>query len=158
MISVPGNSERVPTSDSEQTILFVDDHQQFLETVAAMLHKSGYRVITATDGKEALQKACEFDGVIHVLVADVQIPGMSGIELAIQLRRGRPDARILLISGYDWRALAQKYGWPFLPKPFHYDALKDAIRKLLTEQPSLKATDPSDLVPGLIQHAGKEWG
>jgi two-component system cell cycle sensor histidine kinase/response regulator CckA len=157
MTSVPGDSESVPTSDSEQAILFVDDHQHFLTPVAALLNKSGFRVITATNGKDALQRAREFDGVIHVLVADVQMPGMGGIELAIQLRRKRPDTKILLIAAYDWGLLAQKYGWPFLQKPFHFDALSGGIRKLLAEQPSLKATDPTDLAGGFIgQHAGDE--
>src|SRR5260370_12630371 len=111
---VPGNSESVLTSDSEQTILFVEDQQLFRESIAALLSKSGYRVIAATNGSDALQKAYEFKGPIHMLVADVEMPGMSGIELAIQLRRARPDTKILLISGYGWGLLAQKYCWPFL--------------------------------------------
>jgi hypothetical protein len=154
---VPGNSEGVLTSDSEQTILLVDDHQLFRDSIAALLSKSGYRVIAATNGSDALQKAYEFKGPIHLLVADVEMPGMSGIELAIQLRWARPDTKILLISGYDWRLLAEKYGWPFLGKPFHIDALREGIRKLLAEQPSLKATDPTDLAGGFIgQYAGDE--
>ena len=104
----PGDSEGVLTSDSEQTILLVDDHQLFRESVAALLSKSGNRVLAATDGGDALQKAYEFKGPIHVLVADVQLPGISGIELAIRLRWARPDTKILLISGYDWRLLAEK--------------------------------------------------
>ena len=153
----PGNSEGMLMSGSEQTILLVDDHQLFRESIAALLSKSGYRVLAATDGTDALQKAYEFKGPIHVLVADVQLPGISGIELAIQLRWARPDTKILLISGYDWRLLAEKHGWPFLGKPFHIDALREGIRKLLAEQPSLRATDPVDLAGGFIgQHAGDE--
>jgi DNA-binding response OmpR family regulator len=153
----PGDSEGVQTSDSEPTILLVDDHQLFRESIAALLDKSGYRVLVATNGSDALQKAYECNGLIHVLVADVQLPGISGIELAIQLRWARPGTKILLISGYDWRWLAEKYSWPFLKKPFHIDALRDGIRKLLAEQPSLWATDPVDLAGGFIgQNAGDE--
>lgn len=153
----PGDSEGVPTSGSEPTILLVDDHQLFRESIAAVLSKSGYRVLAASDGSDALQKAYECMGPIQVLVADVQLPGISGIELAIQLRRARPDTKILLISGYDWRLLAEKYRWPFLKKPFHIDALKEGIRKLLAEQPPLRASDPVDLAGGVIvQRAGNE--
>jgi DNA-binding response OmpR family regulator len=132
-------------SDSGQTILFVDDHEHFLVPISGLLSKSGFRVITATNGNDALQKACQFDGVIDVLVADVQIPGMSGIELAIQLRRMRHETKILLISGYDWRLLAESYGWPFLRKPFHFEELKNGIRKALAEDRTLKATDPTGI-------------
>src|SRR5260370_34873228 len=105
---VPGNSESVLTSDSEQTILFVDDQQLFRESIAALLSKSGYRVIAATNGSDALQKAYEFKGPIHMLVADVEMPGMSGIELAIQLRRGRPENKIPLPSPHAWRLSRHK--------------------------------------------------
>jgi len=157
MISVPGDSEDVTANDPQPTILLVDDHQHFLNLIATMLHKSGYRVITACDGTEALRKASEFEGPIQVLVADVQIPGMSGIELAIQIRRQRAETRILLISGHDWRLLAQKYDWPFLRKPFPFQTLNESIRKLLSERRPLAATDPTDMTRGFLgQHAGDE--
>src|ERR1019366_8963582 len=54
----------------------------------------GYKVIPACDGKDALQKARAFDGIIHMLLSDVEMPGMTGIELAIQLNRERPETKI----------------------------------------------------------------
>ena len=96
--TVPGNSEKVPASNSERTILFADDDGSYQELVARLLHGCGYNVILAQDGKDALQKAREFHGIIHLLLSDVEMPGMTGIELAIQLNQERPDTKILLIS------------------------------------------------------------
>src|SRR4051794_35010339 len=96
---IPGDSEKVPVSNSERTILFADDDGQVQTLVLTLLHNCGYKVIVATTGNEALQKAREFEGMIHLLLSDVEMPGMTGIELAIQLNQERPDTKILLISG-----------------------------------------------------------
>jgi DNA-binding response OmpR family regulator len=132
---VPGNSEKVPASNSEITILFADDDGQLQKFVANLLQRLGYTVITANDGNGALQKAREFAGKIHLLLSDIEMPGMTGIELAIQLNRERPDTKILLISGVDSGLLVLNNGWQFLPKPFVSDMLRDRIRDFLTEQP-----------------------
>src|ERR1041384_7873572 len=87
--TVPGNSEKVPASNAEKTILFADDNGQVQRFVAALLHRLHYKVIVASDGKDALQKAREFEGIIHLLLSDVEMPGMTGIELAIQLNQER---------------------------------------------------------------------
>src|ERR1700740_3377163 len=65
--TLPGNSEKGPASNSEKTILFADDDGQLQKFIAALLHKFGYKVIVARDGKDALQKARDFDGIIHLL-------------------------------------------------------------------------------------------
>lgn len=135
--TVPGNSEKVPASNSEKTILFADDDGQMQKFVAALLHRLGYKVITARDGKDALQKARDFGGIIDLLLSDVDMPGMTGIELAIQLNRERPETKILLISGLAAGMLVLNNGWQFLPKPFVSDMLRDRIRDFLSEQPSI---------------------
>src|SRR5581483_11146003 len=85
--TVPGDSEKVPASNSEKTILFADDDGQVQSFVAALLQRLGYKVILASGGNDALNKAHEFDGIIHLLLSDVEMPGMTGIELAIQLNQ-----------------------------------------------------------------------
>jgi DNA-binding response OmpR family regulator len=92
----------------------------------------------ASDGKQALQKAREFDGIIDLLLSDVEMPGMTGIELAIQLNQERPDTKVLLISGLASGMLVLNNGWQFLPKPFMSDMLRDRIRDFLSEQPPIK--------------------
>jgi DNA-binding response OmpR family regulator len=130
-------------NNSDKTILFADDDGQVQKFVATLLTKCGYKVIVARDGKEALKKAREFDGVIDMLLSDVEMPGMTGIELAIQLNQERPATKILLISGLGSGMLVLNNGWQFLPKPFLSDMLRDRIRDFLNEQPSLRenATD-----------------
>jgi len=131
-----------PSNNSDKTILFADDDGQLQKFVAALLHKCGYRVILARDGKDALQKAREFEGVIHLLLSDVEMPGMTGIELAIQLNQERPDTKILLISGLATGMLVLNNGWAFLPKPFVSDMLRDKIRDFLSERPSIEERFP----------------
>ena len=106
--------------------------------MARLLRRCGYNLIDACNGIEALQKAREFAGVIHLLLSDVEMPGMTGIELAIQLNHERPDTKILLISGLSTGMLVLNNGWQFLPKPFVDDMLRDRIRDFLSEQPPIK--------------------
>jgi DNA-binding response OmpR family regulator len=127
-----------PNSNAGKTILLADDDGQLRTFLAALLRKCGYNIIVASDGKEALQKAREFEGVIHLLLSDVDMPEMTGIELAIQLNQERPDTKILLISGLSTGMLVLNNGWQFLPKPFMSDMLKDRIRDFLSEQPSIR--------------------
>jgi two-component system cell cycle sensor histidine kinase/response regulator CckA len=143
--TIPGDTEKNPASNSEKTILFADDDGQLQNFVAALLHKCGYKVIVANDGKDALQKAREFDGIIHLLLSDVEMPGMSGIELAIQLNQERPDTKILLVSGLATGMLVLNNGWSFLPKPFMSDMLRDRVRDFLAEQPQVKEHCPDAL-------------
>lgn len=136
--AIPGTTEKVPASNSEKTILFADDDGQLQKFIELLLRECGYRVITAKDGNDALQKAREFAGVIHLLLSDVEMPGMTGIELAIQLNQERPNTKILLISGLDTGMLVLNNGWQFLPKPFVSDMLRDRIRDFLDEQTTIK--------------------
>ena len=137
--AIPGGTEKIPPANSEKTILFADDDGQVQKFVSELLHRSGYKVILACDGNDALQKARDFQGIIHLLLSDVQMPGMTGIELAIQVNQERPDTKILLISGLDSGMLVLNNGWQFLPKPFLADMLRDRIRDFLTEQPLMAA-------------------
>ena len=137
-LAIPGNSEKVPASNSNNTILFADDDGQLQTMVAALLHRCGCHVIVARDGTDALTKAREFNGAIHLLLSDVDMPGMSGIELAIQLNKERPETKILLISGLATGMLVLNNGWSFLPKPFMPEMLRDKIRDFLSERPSMK--------------------
>jgi DNA-binding response OmpR family regulator len=127
-----------PEANSDKTILFADDDGQLQKFVSALLARCGYNLIIAGNGQEALQKAREFDGVIDLLLSDVEMPGMTGIELAIQLNQERPDTKILLISGLPSGVLVLNSGWQFLPKPFVSEMLRDRIRDFLSEQPPIK--------------------
>lgn len=142
-LKVPGDEKTSPAANSNTTILLADDDGSFRELVARLLCKCGYNVILAEDGQDALQKAREFDGIIQLLLSDIDMPGMTGIELAIQLNQERPETKMLLISSLDHGMLALNNGWQFFPKPFQLDMLRDRIRDFLSEQHSISEHLPS---------------
>ena len=132
-----GRSTMIPERpNSQETILLADDDGQLRKLVSALLIQYGYNLIVASDGKEALLKARGFDGKIDLLLSDVDMPGMTGIELATQLNKERPATRILLISGLPSGLLVLNSGWQFLPKPFVSGMLRDRIRDFLSEKPT----------------------
>ena len=109
-------------------ILLVDDDEAVRETSAEMLQELGYTVVQATSGHAALGVLDRQDGV-EVMVTDVRMPGMSGLELSdIAARRFR-DLRVILISGYF---LPQPITRRFLQKPFRIRELDEAIRAELS--------------------------
>src|ERR1700683_1806552 len=118
------------------TILFAHKDGNFQDFVAGLLTGSGDGLINASGGADALHKASAFDGAIQLLLAAVELPGMTGMELAIQFNRERPDTKILLISELDSGILTLHKNWQFLPKPFVASLLRDKIRDLLSEQES----------------------
>jgi DNA-binding response OmpR family regulator len=124
-----------PTGNGK-TILLAEDEQHVRTFVLAMLRANGYNVIVAVDGQDALERARKFDGTIHLLLSDVEMPKMTGIELATQLQIDRPDTRVLLMSGMVAGMLLLNEGWQFLPKPFMSNLLKDRIHHLLEGRPA----------------------
>lgn len=99
--------------------------------VVDMLGQLGYRVLAATNGKEALALAEEFSGQIDVLVTDVLLPELQGPQLAASLRSLRPNLRVIYVSGgtdVD-DALAEKD--PLVHKPFTIKMLSAKVREVL---------------------------
>ena len=64
-----------------------------------LLRKAGYNVIDAVDGQDGLYKSREFKGTIRLLISDVEMPNVTGFELARQIQIERPEIRVLLMSG-----------------------------------------------------------
>ena len=122
-----------PTQNSK-TILLAEDEHPVRTFVLAMLQNAGYNVIIAVDGQDGLAKSREFKGTIHLLLTDVEMPNMTGIELATQIQIDRAEVRVLLMSGMASGMLLLNQGWQFLPKPFMASLLKGRIRHLLLEQ------------------------
>jgi PAS domain S-box-containing protein len=84
--------------DDRSAVLVVDDEPTLLDTVALALRRSGYDVLAAADGTEALELAASHH--IGVLVTDLMMPGMDGVDLASRLRAEQPDLPVLFITGY----------------------------------------------------------
>jgi CheY-like chemotaxis protein len=122
-----------PTGNGK-TILLAEDNQLVRTVVLTVLQQSGYHVITGVDGQNALEKSRQFKGTIDVLLSDVEMPHMTGIELAAQIQIERPAIRVLLMSGMVSRLLRLNDGWQFLPKPFMCNLLKERIQHLFQER------------------------
>jgi CheY-like chemotaxis protein len=118
-----------------ETILLVEDAQRVRAVVREILEMSGYTVLEARHGAEALEVSNRHAGTIHLLVTDVVMPQMSGRELSQRLATLRPDLKVLYMSGYTDDAIVRHgvlaSGIAFLSKPFTPDALALKVREVL---------------------------
>jgi CheY-like chemotaxis protein/anti-sigma regulatory factor (Ser/Thr protein kinase) len=124
-------------SASGQTILLVDDQEMVREMTRSVLDEGGFQVLVAADGGEALRISQTFPGAIDLLITDVVMPGLSGPETAERIRAGRPDTRVIFVSGYTADALGDRGALGprtrFLQKPFKPDELTATVRAILGE-------------------------
>ncbi|HEX3850588.1 MAG TPA: ATP-binding protein [Polyangiaceae bacterium] len=126
---VPASRSTVPVKAGNETLLFVEDDDLVRHLTVTELSSHGYRLIVAANGAEALKAAAEHVGEIHLLITDVIMPRMGGVELARTLRETRPHTPVLYISGYTHEALAD--GVQLLRKPFGHEVLMARVRTLL---------------------------
>jgi CheY-like chemotaxis protein len=118
-----------------ETILLVEDEPLVREMATASLRHSGYHVLAADSGESALGAAVTWTGGIDLLLTDVVMPQMSGVELAEQLLALRPGLRVLYTSGYTQDLLATRgvdgSSIAFLPKPYSPSMLARQVRQVL---------------------------
>jgi CheY-like chemotaxis protein len=118
-----------------ETILLVEDAQRVRAVVREILEMSGYTVLEARHGADALEVSNRHAGTIHLLVTDVVMPQMSGRELSQRLSTLRPELKVLYMSGYTDDAIVRHgvlaSGIAFLSKPFTPDALALKVREVL---------------------------
>ena len=113
----------------ESVILVVEDEPFVRDLIRYILETAGYAVLTAADGEQALQVSRTFPTTIDLLVSDVLMPKLGGMELCEQILRERPALKVLLMSG---TVVEQpREGVPFLRKPFRAEILRDHVRRLL---------------------------
>ncbi len=134
-----------------ETILLVEDEAGVRDLVRDELRKLGYRVLEAKNGIEACLLATQQAGLIHLLLTDVVMPGMSGREVAQHLLVIEPDLRVLFISGYtdDVGVCAgmEDRRTAFLQKPFTPEVLAKTIRELFDYGAAPTAAQPT-ILPG----------
>jgi DNA-binding response OmpR family regulator len=124
-------------SNTQATILLVDDEELLRAGVQEMLEMQGFSVITAPNGQQALVCLTEHD--IDLVITDLVMPKMDGIDFVRQLRKVKPDVPVIVVSG-STRNIMERYGIDTiqvpgadasLPKPFKGVDLVAQIRELL---------------------------
>jgi PAS domain S-box-containing protein len=124
-----------PPSGGAETILVVEDQNNLRGLICEVLEDAGYRVLSAADGRSALDLSDGHPQPIHLLLTDVVMPGMSGSQLAETLRAHRPETRTLLMSGYPNEVIERSGGpgdLPLLEKPFSRAKLLERVRETLS--------------------------
>lgn len=140
----------VPGRDSaaQSLVLIVDDERNIADTLSIILSKSGFATMTAYDGVTALEFARTIPP--DIVISDVAMPGMSGVQLAIRLTEVIPECKIILFSGQastvDLLENARQDGYYFntLTKPVHPKEMLRHVSECLAGRPIL-----SDLAMGL---------
>ena len=137
----PSEASRIQeeTPKGSETILIVEDEDAVRRPACEFLVSSGYKILEARDGKQAISMAKNFHGTIHLMVTDVVMPRMGGGQAALELCAHRPELKVLYVSGYASPTLLQ-HGVStlepmFLQKPFTLRELERKIRQALSMPP-----------------------
>jgi PAS domain S-box-containing protein len=133
-VSVANDAGAGEGDGQRETILLVEDEDPVRGALRRMLVARGYEVLEAFDPHEAMRIVKQHGRPIDLLVSDIVMPLMSGLELADHLLEGQPGLRILFVSGYadgDLGPIIARDGVELLHKPFEEEALARRVRALL---------------------------
>jgi len=132
--NAPGEGEGTPN----ETVLVVDDDRSVLGVASKVLRRSGYNVVEASGGTEALAAVEKLEGRVHLLLTDVVMPGMNGRELSQELTARYPNVRVLFMSAYTEDEVilhgVRVAEVDFISKPFTIDGLRRKVRIILDRE------------------------
>lgn len=114
-----------------ETILLVEDERMVRQVASRSLSAAGYRVLQASDGRDALNVSRAHSGEIEIVVSDVVMPGIGGAELARRLAAERPDIKVLFVSGYAEERPDASASYRLLAKPYALARLAQTVREVL---------------------------
>ena len=121
-----------------ETVLVVDDDPLALDLIELMLAPLGYKVILASSGKEAMQIAESRDGNIDLLLTDMIMPGITGVDLVRQFLNRYPKTKVMFMSGFMCPSLAHQdvalSEKAFVLKPFTTNTLAKKMRAVLESE------------------------
>jgi CheY-like chemotaxis protein len=128
------------TPSGSGTVLVVEDESAVRRFVRRALERKGFEILEAADGGEALELMESHRGGVDAVVTDVDMPQMSGLDLARELARRHPETPVLFLTGSSCDLLddpeAQEKLGHFLQKPFTEEAIVDELRRLIADQSS----------------------
>jgi len=131
-------TDRTALEPSRPSVLVVDDDRGVLRLTARMLRLEGYTVLEAGSGAEAL-RLLEAEPDIRLVLTDVVMPGMHGLDLAAKVQQRERHPRVILMTGHAAELSAQleqrDSSLPLLLKPFTSQQLSRAVRKALENEP-----------------------
>jgi CheY-like chemotaxis protein len=120
-----------------ETVLVVEDDSATRQALQALLEAHDYRVVTASDGKEALARYEEAPGAVSLVVSDIVMPEMGGVALYRTLRKRWPGLKMLFVTGHpldkDSQALLEHGEVHWLQKPFSVQEFNQTVQVLLRE-------------------------
>jgi PAS domain S-box-containing protein len=119
----------------KETVLVVEDEDSIRFVARRVLERSGYSVLEAESGTAALALLAAHTGPLDLVVSDLVMPGMTGIELAEELKKTRPTLRVLFTSGYSADVVSDRFhpdgDWNFISKPYGVRELVQEVRRVL---------------------------
>jgi len=122
----------MPVPNTGPVILVVDDEPMVMRTITGALSAAGYRVYSAQDGQAGLELFKSHMDEIRLVLADIAMPVMGGIRMAEEILKVCPDARILLMTGYNDTAVgSSSLKLPLIRKPFLPADLVRKVRAML---------------------------
>ncbi|MEJ2041468.1 MAG: response regulator, partial [Desulfosarcinaceae bacterium] len=129
------------------TILCVDDEPNILQALKRLLRREGYRMLTATSGKEALEILSKEE--IHLIISDQRMPEMNGTEFLAQVKHAYPDVLRVILTGYTdvdsiTESINKGHIYKFFLKPWNDHTLKLEIRQALDQFDLIQANKKLD--------------
>ncbi len=139
-----------------EKVLLVDDEEEFIETLAERMRARGMEVSTTNSGKNALQLV--EDESYDVVVLDLKMPGIDGLEALKRIKHRSPDIQVVLLTGYatvEKGVEAMKQGaFEFLEKPVDIGSLTDAIHKAKATKMVLVEKETEERIREILHHKG----
>ena len=137
----------VEARNKSATVLLVEDEPLIRQATAEFLSDSGYNVLAAGSGEEALEQLKEYKDRLDLVITDLLLPKMSGPQLAESVRTARPGVKVLFISGHSQATAlggpAGKQG-PLIAKPFSFPILQMKVREMLAQKARAHAAGSSE--------------
>ena len=123
---------------AKETVFLIDDDDMIADVSEMILKKSGYDVVSAKSGKEAIEVYKENHSRIDMVILDMILPDMGGGDTYDRLKEINPEIKVLLASGYDLnyrgRDIMERGCDGFIQKPFNMNELLEKIRGILTSK------------------------
>ncbi|MFH1132208.1 MAG: response regulator [Pseudomonadota bacterium] len=139
-----------------EKVLLVDDEEDFVEALVARMEARGLSTTVATNGPKALEKARQQD--FHVVILDLAMPGMDGIETLRQLKAENPNVQVVLLTGHatlEKGIQAMKLGaMDFIEKPVDIKVLLEKIREAKSKSDAATEQETNQIIQDIVKTKG----